>query len=138
MVKRKPPTRIKTPPAYTTLCPDCHRLIYATFTPDGHVEHRIANKFITRDQMPAFHAAGFTLYHLTPDGVDTIITPQAPLPTRLKRSAIYYLPHLCEWDTLPKTKDGIPLIIFTYPARIHGLTQEAAQQAIDYLNRPPY
>lgn len=137
MVKRKPPTRIKTPPVYTTLCPDCHRLIYATFTPDGHVEHRIANYFITRDQIAPFHTA-FTLYGLDPYGVTTILTPADPLPRRIRQRAIYYVGHSCAWNTTPATPEGIPTICFTYPARIDGLTGQAAAQTIDYLNRPPY
>ena len=138
MVKRKPPTRIKTPPAYTTLCPDCHRLIYATFTPDGHVEHRIANKFITRDQMPTFHAAGFTLYHLTPDGIDTILTPDDPPPKPRGAPKIWWIQHLCQWDTTPRTPNGTPLITFTYQPAIPGLNRAQAQQTIGWLNRPPY
>lgn len=137
MPKQKTKTT-KPIPLHTTLCPDCHRLIYAHINIDGTITHKIANHFITRDQTETFHTARFTLYQLHPDaGIIQTITPTDPLPNKRGSPRIWWLNHLCAWDTTPK-RDGIPLIVFTYPPKIPGLTKTQAQQVIDYLNRPPY
>lgn len=122
----------------TTLCPDCHTLIYGHLNIDGTIHPRVANHFATKDEAEKLHPA-IPLYQLNPDaGIIRTLTPNEPFPTKRGSPKIWWTGHVCQWDTTPRNPDGIPLIVFTYPPAIPGLNRTQAQQTIHYLNRPPY